>query len=130
MREIYLRDEEDGVGAVSGRRLQTGSEGGRSREVACVARAASVLIFPWLDRMAGVSFLFTTAPEGGVVAVAGAWARWTLCSSTSTNVLTAGAASRSTLRTEESTQSEDDLLRDDKGSRVASASVSTVVVSG
>lgn len=61
-----------------------------------------------------------------MVAADGAWARWTLCSSTSTNVLTAGAARRSTLRTEQSTQGEDDLSPRPTGveeSRVASAVV-------
>lgn len=62
MGEIYLQGEEGWRWGSERKELETGGEGGRCRVVACVARAASVLIFPWLDRTAGVSFLFTTNP--------------------------------------------------------------------
>lgn len=59
----------------------------------CVARVASVLIFPWLDRMAGVSFLFTKAPEGGVVAVRSVGEGGSCARAHELRSLTAGAAS-------------------------------------
>lgn len=94
----------------------------------CVARVASVLIFPWLDRMAGVSFLFTKAPDGGVVAVMERGRRWILRSSARTKVVDSWSRKRSTLRTEESTQNEDDPSPRRAGAKVASAGVTIGIV--